>query len=136
LVTKDKTSEVANQVVQETIIKRPTCPNTSDDFNSLVQSGQVVTLAENLNSYGMNGQFVNEKVTIVKRTGSGSEVSCGYLYAEVQVGKRPLQQDWENLYVNPSEFGGHIITTNAIVNKEENNQTNLLFDLSKMTYNI
>lgn len=131
---RNKSSEIAQQVVQQIIIKRPVCPDTSADFSNLVNEGQVITLAQDLNSYGSDGVFQNEKIVVVKRSGSGSEVACGYLYAEVSIAGRPMQEQYENIYVKPGEFGGHILDNNAIVDKSDSTKTELLFDLSNMTY--
>ena len=136
VLVRQKNIQTINEVVQQVIVKRPTCPDTSNDFSKLVADGQVITLSDNLNSYGLNGFFINDEVTVVKRTGANSEIACGYLYAEVSVGGKPMQEQWENLYISPAEFGGHIIDSNAILNKSDETKTTLLFDLSKMNYRI
>jgi len=132
---KDK-QDAIKEVVKEVIIKRPTCPDTFASFEELRNTGQIVTLAKNLNSYGQNNQFVNAKYTLVKSVGTGSQIACGYLYVKAHVDGRPLQLQWEHPYVKPGQFGGHIITDNAISNKEVSSTTELLFNLSNINYRV
>ncbi len=126
--------EVVGEVVQEVIRKKPTCPNTSDYFAELKNTGQIVVLAKDFNSYGLGGRLVNVKRTIVKSTGSGSQIACGYLFVRAQAAGRPLQQKWEHPYVKPGQFGGHLILENAVVNSEKAGATELLFNLSNIVY--
>jgi len=132
---KDK-QDVIKEVIKEIIVKRPTCPDASTSFDELKNASQIVTLAKDLNSYGQNNQLINTKYTLVKSVGSGSQIACGYLYVKAHVGNRPLQLEWEHPYVKPGQFGGHIITENAIVNREVASTTELLFNLSNITYRI
>ena len=124
--------EIIKEVVREVILKRPTCPDTSESFAGLPK----VILASNLNSYGDKGLFVNKKVLVVKSIGSGSQVACGYLYVKAHAGNRPLQLKWEHPYIKSSQFGGHIITDNAILNREVEKKTEFLFNLSKINYRV
>ncbi len=135
LFNKQKPSEeIAKEVVKEVILKRPSCPNTSESFTQLKDLGQIVVLAKNLNSYGKDGVFVNEKFTVVKSIGSGSQIACGYLYVKAHAGKRPLQEKWEHPYIKSGEFGGHLVIDQAILNKEESGATEFLFNLSNINY--
>jgi len=122
------------EVIREVVRKKPSCPNTSDYFNELKSAGQIVVLAKDFKSYGANGLFTNIKRTIVKSSGSGSQIACGYLFIKSQTGKRPLQQEWEHPYVKPGQFGGHLILDNAIVNADKDEATELLFNLSNIVY--
>src|SRR3990167_5707345 len=116
--------EIVKEVVKEVILKRPTCPDTSEAFEKLPK----VVLIENLNSYGDSGQFINKKIVVIKSSGSGSKIACGYLYIIAHAGNRPLKPEWgEHPYIKPSQFGGHIILGDAILNREINNKTELLF---------
>ena len=45
----------------------------------------------------------------------------------------PLQS-WENLYINPNEFGGHIDSSNNIGLGDSATFSEYLFPLSKMNY--
>ena len=119
-------------VVKMAILNRPIYPDTSDAFANFPK----VVLANNLNSYGSGGQFVNKKIVVVKSSGSGSQVACGYLYVVAHTNNRPLQLEWEHPYIKPSQFGGHIVTNDAILKRETNGKTELLFNLSKISYRI
>lgn len=126
--------EIVDEIIKEVVRHRPTCPNTSDYFTELKNAGQVVVLAKDFNSYGADGLFANVKRTIIKSTGSGSQIACGYLFVGAKVAGRPLQQEWEHPYVKPGQFGGHLILDNAIVNSEKDGATELLFNLSNIVY--
>lgn len=129
---KPNKEEIAEEVVEKIIVKRPECSDTFDSYNNLKK----VTLVQGHNSYGNGIDFVNKKILNVKSSGSGSKIACGYLYFEGRVGDRPLQQEWENLYIKPSQFGGHIVSDNAIINREVNNKTQLLFNLKNIEYRL
>lgn len=134
---EDFKEEIVKEIVKEVILKKPSCPDTTDAFYKLKNSGQIVTLAENLNSYGENGYFVNKKFTVVKSTGSGSQIACGYLYVKAHTREnKPLQFKWEHPYIKPGQFGGHIETGNSIIPSTNNEGTELLFNLSKINYRI
>lgn len=126
--------EIVKNAVKEIILKKPACPNTSDYFEELKNSGQIVILAKDFSSYGVNGRFTNIKTTIVKSSGSGSQIACGYLFIKASVSGRPLQQEWEHPYVRPGEFGGHLILDQIAVNKDESDGTELIFNLSNINY--
>jgi hypothetical protein len=123
-------------VAKEIIIKKPSCPNTTGAFEDLKNSKQIVILASNLNTYGNeNKDFVNPKITIVKSTGSGSQIACGYLYIKAHgEDGRPLQTQWEHPYIKPGQFGGHIETKDSIIPIVNGNTRELLFDLSNIQY--
>ncbi|OGZ10062.1 MAG: hypothetical protein A3D67_04055 [Candidatus Lloydbacteria bacterium RIFCSPHIGHO2_02_FULL_51_22] len=126
--------EIVREVVKDVVRKKPSCPNTSDYFNELKSTGQIVVLAKDLKSYGANGLFTNIKRTVVKSPSSGSQIACGYLFVKAQADNRPLQQQWEHPYVKPGQFGGHLSLESTIANKEVENTTELLFNLSNMVY--
>lgn len=127
--------EVIREIVKEVVLKKPSCPDTFDEFSKLRESGQIVILAQNLNSYGENGGFVNPKITIVKSSGSGSQVACGYLYVKAHgEGGRPLQIKWEHPYIKPGQFGGHLETETSIIPSQDNKMSEFLFNLAKISY--
>lgn len=126
--------EIVKEVVKEVILKRPSCPDTTDSFGTLRDSGQVVSLVKGLNSYGENGDFVNKKFVITKSTGSGSQIACGYLYVKAHAKGRQLQLRWEHPYIKPGQFGGHLETDNSIISSTNESHTELLYNLSKILY--
>ncbi len=132
--TVDIAPDTIKEVIKEVVLKKPACPNTSGYFTELKNAGQIVVLAKNLNSYGVDGQLINIKRAVVKSVGSGSQIACGYLYIKAHVAGRALQQEWEHPYIKPDEFGGHLIMDNAVINRGENGVTELLFNLSSIKY--
>jgi len=129
--------ELIKDVVKEVILKKPSCPNTTEAFYSLRDSGQLVTLMRDLNTYGENGAFVNPKITIVKSTGVGSQIACGYLYIKAYgANERPIQVQWEHPFVKPGQFGGHLETKNSIVPVVNGESSEFLYNLSKIEYKI
>lgn len=138
LFTKETSSEeTIREIVMEVVLKKPSCPDTFDEFSKLRESGQIVTLAQDLNSYGENGRFVNPKITVVKSSGSGSQVACGYLYVKAHgEDNRPLQIKWEHPYIKPGQFGGHLETETSIIPLQDGKAGELLFNLAKINYKI
>lgn len=134
-VTVNKEQKIIENVINEVILKKPICPNTSEAFYALRDSGQIVSLARNLNTYGENGSFVNLKKTIVKSTGEGSQIACGYLYVKAyRANEKPLQVEWEHPFVMPGQFGGHLETRNSILPINEGEASEFLYNLSKIEY--
>src|SRR3989344_3736586 len=79
-------------------------------------------------------QIVKE---VVKSTGSGSQIACGYLYVKGHgENSRPLQVQWEHHYVKPGQFGGHIETKNSIIPQTDGKTNEFLFNLSKIDYKL
>lgn len=122
------------QNIKFVVLPKPTCPETYSGYSGLIGKGQVVYVVKNLRTHVAGGQFVNQKTINVSRSGSGSEVACGYLYIDVSVGNKPLLQPYESIYIDPDDFGGHIDTGNAISARNENGGSQFLFDLTKMAY--
>lgn len=138
IFTGNKTSskeEIAQEIIKEVVLKKPSCPNTSDSFISLKETGQIVTLVKNHNSYGENGYFVNPKVTVVKSLGSSSQIACGYLYIKAHTNQgKSLQLTWEHPYIKPGQFGGHIDVSESIIPYSNSESNEFLFNLSDIKY--
>lgn len=131
------TEDIAKEVAKEIVAKKPSCPNTREAYRNLKDSEQSIILIENLNTFGEEGSFVNSKIVIVNSSGVGSEVACGYLFIEVEgENGRPLQTEWENPFVKPGQFGGHLVTENSIIPRIDNESNQFLFNLAKMQYRI
>lgn len=132
---KEAVNEAVKEVVKEVIIKQPGCENSFDSFVELRNKGQEVQFLDKpLISYG-NGEFEKQKVVLIKRSGVGSKVACGYLYAKMRNSTGPLHS-YENLYLTPSQFGGHIHHDKSIVNKVVDKSTELLINLANIHYHI
>lgn len=133
--TEKVKGEIASEVVKEIVLQKPSCPSTTESFYALRDSGQIVTLARDLNTYGKNSVFINPKITIVRSTGVGSQIACGYLYVKAYgANKRPLQTQWEHPFVKPGQFGGHLETKNSIIPAKSGKSSEFLYGLSKMEY--
>ena len=112
-----------------------TCPKDVSAFEDLrKRGGQIVDLiAESTRMFAANGRFVNPQVIVTKNETKDSKVACGYLYVKVHTDSGSLR-DWENLYINPDNFGGHIDKSNQFGIGDGNNFSEYLFSLSDMKY--
>lgn len=109
------------------------CPPTYDGFKSISQ-GQILSLIDTKTpAYASNGDFVNSTIIVSKRN-TTSEVVCGYLYVKTGTESFGRLRDWENVYVNPNKFGGHLITGDALYQSDEESYTESLFSLEDITY--
>lgn len=117
-----------------------TCPLDTQSFQSTKSNKNVVLLSANKSSFGVNGSFKNHDYNVtLKRTGLNSKVACGYLFYTISVGSKPIEQNYENLYMAPAEsqqFGGQILPTNqnAININEVSNGTEILIPLNNIPY--
>jgi len=83
--------------------------------------------------YAENGEF-KSKVVITKVETEKSKVACGYLFVRAGTKTYGSIQKWENLYINPNGFGGHINAENNIGIGDSDKYSEYLFTLSKMDY--
>ena len=126
--------EIIKEVVKEIIIRRPTCASTLESFAELKKSGQTVTVVNDLSSYAESGMFVKSKTVAVKTGGTGSQVACGYLFVRAHTNIGALQEKWEHPYIRPGEFGGHIVVSNSISDNVVDKESQILFNLSDISY--
>ena len=112
-----------------------TCPKDIGAFEELrKKEGQTVDLiTEPTRMFATNGKFINPQVVITKNETKDSKVACGYLFIKAHTDNGSLQ-DWENLYINPDNFGGHIDKSNQFGIGDGNNFSEYLFSLSEMRY--
>lgn len=96
------------------------------------QSVSLIPYHENMSA--KDGQFVNSTVIITKIETKDSKVACGYLYAKAGTEKNGALQSWENLYINPNNFGGHIDPKSAIWTNDGNKYSEYLFLLNQIQY--
>src|SRR3989338_2250975 len=83
--------------IVEVTLRPPGCPQSFEEFQKLVEAGKSVKLIPtNLNSYGVNGQFVNPKHVVLQRSGT-SELACGYLYVRAKIGGKPLHDVYDSI---------------------------------------
>lgn len=96
--------------------------------------GQTVPLIGDRQSmYAENGKFVNSKVVLAKSETETSKVACGYLFirAGTDIG---AVQPWENIYINPSGFGGHLKSDSSISINDGEKFSEYLYALNKIEY--
>lgn len=133
---------VSNKVQQKTQSinsegKTVSCLPDSFSYQSLIQNNpeQVVGL---INDYtpmsAKNGQFVNSEVIITKTETTTSKVACGYIFIQAGTETNGSLQSWENVYLNPNMFGGHIDPESAIVRNEGDAYSEYIYSLSEIKY--
>lgn len=112
-----------------------TCPKDVSAFEDLrKKEAQIVDLiAKSTRMFASNGKFINSQIVITKNETKDSKVACGYLFVKAHTDNGSLQ-DWENLYINPDNFGGHIEKSNQFGIGDGNNFSEYLFSLSEMKY--
>lgn len=118
------------------IVEQPTtiiCPKDFSGYESVSQGQTLKLIDRKIPAYAANGQFVNPTVVIAKRGGTGSEVACGYLYVKTGTESDGKLQSWENIYINPNTFGGHIIADKALSLRGDG-LTEMLFSLDSISY--
>lgn len=116
------------------IIKAPECGDNFNDYKRLVDKGQFLTLAKNRNTYAFKGQFINNFNVNVNRSGDG-QIACGYLYAEARINGKELDAQYDSIYINPADFGGHILRSKSFqVESNEVNKTEILLPLNSISY--
>lgn len=126
------------QESQNNIISHPiersvvSCP---PDFLSYTTINQNVKLIDKRTvMFADNGQFINPQVVVAKSETDNSKVACGYLFVRAGTQTNGALQSWEDVYINPNMFGGHIISQNAIVVNDGSEYSEYLFSLDKIPY--
>ena len=127
--------EVVETVIEEKeiILRAPKCDRSFAEYKNLVDKGQSISILENKYSYAStNGKFAIDYNKKVRREG---EVACGYLYVKASNGARSLSYDYDSIYINPQELGGHLLRPRSIEMEEtKENKTEVLFPLSAVPY--
>lgn len=83
--------------------------------------------------YAENEEF-KSKIVITKIETEKSKVACGYLFVRAGTETNGSLQSWENLYINPNSFGGHIDPETNIGAGDSSGYSEYLFPLSKIKY--
>lgn len=111
------------------------CPSDFISYQELSKDPQniVSLINERTPMYAENGQF-HSKIVVTKIETEKSKVACGYLFVKAGTTTYGPIQKWENLYINPNGFGGHINPINNIGLGDSENFSEYLFPLSKMSY--
>lgn len=111
------------------------CPDNFLSYQNLVENPKSVVnlISTSTPMYAENQQF-NSKIIITKIETEKSKVACGYLFVSAGTKTNGPLQKWENLYINPNEFGGHINSDNSIGIGDSTYSSTYLFSLSKINY--
>jgi len=132
---KEKVEEVVDEIIKEKdiLISRPNCELNFEGYNKLLDKKQSVEIVKNKSSFAVGGQFSSNITPTIQRSGSG-EIACGYLYVRVSKNKKSLNKDWDSIYINPHEFGGHLLRPKSIMNIDKEKYTEVLFSLDSISY--
>lgn len=84
--------------------------------------------------FAKDGKFANPQVVITKSETNDSKVACGYLFVRAGTKSNGALQEWEDVYINPNSFGGHIISKSAISINDGENYSEYLFSLDRIPY--
>ena len=127
--------KVVEKVIEEkkVILRAPKCEQSFEEYQKLVESKQTVKLVQNLNTYAAAGKLVNTKNIIVARSGTG-EIACGYLYVKSHLTSGMLDERFDSTYINPQDFGGHLLRPRGLKISEEKKFTHFLFPLETIYY--
>lgn len=112
-----------------------TCPPDFLSYQALSQDEKSVVHLVNrrIAAYAENGEF-RSRVVVTKIETDKSKVACGYLMVRAGTETYGALQSWENLYINPNEFGGHINADTNIGQGDGAEYSEYVFPLSKMHY--
>lgn len=112
------------------------CPANSQSYKSLIEdNGQVAKLIGNKKvMFASNGRFINSQKVITKNETKKSKVACGYLLVRAGTELNGFLQSWENVYINPDSFGGHINKENQIGVGDARGFSEYIFSLSDIQY--
>jgi hypothetical protein len=110
------------------------CPENFNSYSELIKNPKNVAILidEKTPMYAEGGQF-KSKFIVTKIETEKSKVACGYLSVSAGTNTNGALQSWENLYINPNNFGGHINPINNI-GPGDGETSQYIFPLSKMNY--
>lgn len=134
--TKIKQGSVTQQNIRSVV----SCPPDNLSYQALIQnSGKVLKLiSKHTNMSAQAGRFVDSEVIVAKSETKTSKVACGYLF--VKAGTDSTEDEygalraWENIYINPNMFGGHINPKSAIVQNDGEKYSEYVYSLNKIEY--
>lgn len=108
------------------------CPPDRLSYSTVSQS--VKLIGKRTAMFAENGKFINPQVIIAKSETNDSRVACGYLFVRAGTKNNGALQSWENVYINPDTFGGHIVSKSAISVNDGEQYSEYLFSLDKIQY--
>lgn len=111
------------------------CPPDFLSYQALIQNPKNVVnlISTKTPMYVENGEF-HSKIVVAKNETDKSKVACGYLFVQAGTENKGAIQSWENLYINPNGFGGHINSESNIGAGDSEFNSEYLFPLSKIKY--
>lgn len=132
---EDKVKEVVNEVIKEKeiVLSKPTCNNSPDEFNSLKSKGQSLQLTKNQSTYGQSGKLIGLKSVKVAITGP-DDIACGYMYVKASKNSKPLGDNYDSVYIDPQDFGGHLLRNKGIYLTNTKNYTEFLLPLNAVSF--
>lgn len=132
---REQVEEIVKEVVKEKeiTITRPKCDSSFEEFTDLKSKGQYLELVSNHNTYASAGEFVNLKDTTVNISGK-DDVACGYLHLKANRGGSSLHELYDSFYINPHQFGGHLLRAKGILNRNYETETEVLIPLDAVSY--
>jgi hypothetical protein len=118
----------------EKVVKTPDCDNSFGEYKTLIDKGQYLVLAKDKSAYSANGHFVNDFIVNVNRMGDG-KIACGYLYIKTRKDGHSLDPNYDSIYINPNDFGGHILRSKSLeIPQKEQNKTEVLLPTNSISY--
>lgn len=136
LVNRIKKPDVVEKIVEKQVfVSAPTCNNDYAEFQDLVKIGQSVRLISNIGMYAQSGRLINTREIVVNRSGAG-QIACGYLYVKVRKDGMSLEEKYDSVYINPQDFGGHILSNKGgiAIPNPESKKTEFLLPLNSIAY--
>jgi hypothetical protein len=115
------------------VIYTVTCPKDIDSYKALEEKGQIVKLVENAPMNVVNGVFNRSKIVITKNETKESKVACGYLRIKARTSRGALES-YEDVYINPETFGGHLNKINQFGPGDGNQFSEYFFSLDDIKY--
>lgn len=113
-----------------------TCPADSLSYNTFIKNdGKTAKLIDGRKSmFASDGRFINLQKVITKNETKESKVACGYLLIRAGTELSGALQSWENVYINPNNYGGHINSENQIGMGDAREFSEYIFNLNEIQY--
>lgn len=126
------------QVPVSSTSSRPSvsCSPDFPSYNELSSNSRHVVhlISRKKYMHAEDGEFINSNVIITKSETETSKVACGYLFVQAGTRNGALQSTWEDVYINPNGFGGHLDKNSAISVNDSDSNSQYLFALNKIQY--
>ena len=112
------------------------CPPDSLSYNNFIDDSpkNVLLIDTETQMFASGGKFINLQKVISKSETKESKVACGYLKVVAGTKDYGALQKWENVYINPNGFGGHIDSTNQIGLGDSREYSEYVFPLNRINY--